>query len=449
MHVLPQLRKLERKWARELVVIGVHSAKFPGEKSTEAVRHAVERLAVGHPVVNDVDFRVWQEYACRAWPTLMFIDPAGRVIGRHEGEFPLEGLDQAIGQMVAEFDAAGLLDRRPLSFTAERENAPDRPLLFPGKQLADPPGGRLFVADTGHHRVLEVGLEDGRILRAFGSGEPGMADGSAETASFNAPQGLALAGDTLFVCDTENHAVRRIDLGNGQISLVAGTGEQARVFNQGGPARLTALNSPGDVVALGERLLVAMAGFHQVWELNLRSDQAVPWAGSGREDIEDGPLAHAKLAQPSGLALNETAGLLYVADSEVSGIRAIDLGPDGQVRTIVGEGLFDFGDVDGVGPKVRLQHPLGLSFDPSAGLLYVADSYNHKIKRLEPTTAAVTSWLGSGLPGHRDGQGAEAQFSEPGGLSLGDGRLFIADTNNHAVRVCELTSGEVSTLVVG
>src|SRR5919199_2524872 len=185
MHILPQLRKLERKYARELVVIGVHSAKFPGEQATEAVQQAVLRLAVGHPVVNDKDFRVWQEYAVRAWPTLMFIDPNGKVVGRHEGEFPIEGMDQAIATMVAEFERDGSLDRRPLSFTAERENAPDRPLFFPGKLLADAAGGRLFVADSGHHRVLEVGLADGQVRRIFGGGQAGLVDGTAEEACFN------------------------------------------------------------------------------------------------------------------------------------------------------------------------------------------------------------------------------------------------------------------------
>lgn len=446
MHILPQLRKLERKYARELVVIGVHSAKFPGEKATEAVHQAVLRLAVGHPVVNDRDFRVWQEYSVRAWPTLMFIDPRGKVIGRHEGEFPIEGMDQAIAAMIAEFERDGSLDRRPLSFTAEREQSPDRPLFFPGKLLADPAGGRLFVADTGHHRILELGLADGAPRRVYGGGEPGLVDGASETVQFNGPQGLALADESLFVADAENHAVRRIDLADGRVETLAGTGEQARSFHRGGPARQVELNSPWDLVAHEGRLYVAMAGFHQVWQIDPDRGVAIPWAGSGRENIVDGPLPRAQLAQPSGLALDAAGGLLYVADSEVSGVRAIDLAPGGQVRTIVGEGLFDFGDVDGTGGQVRLQHPLGLALGD--GVLYVADSYNHKVKRLWPRTATVASFLGSGRPGHRDGPAAEAQFSEPGGLSLGVGKLYVADTNNHAVRVCDLASGEVRTLEI-
>lgn len=446
MHLLPQLRKLERKYSRELVVIGVHSAKFPHEQATEAVRQAVVRLSVGHPVVNDKEFRVWQAYAVRAWPTLMFIDPRGKVIGRHEGEIPAERLDRLIAEMVAEFEADGSLDRRPLSFTVEREKAPDRPLFFPGKLLADAATGRLFVADSGHHRVLELPLEGGTPRRVFGSGAPGLADGPAAEARFNGPQGLALAGQWLYVADTENHAVRRIDLASGRVETVAGTGEQAHSFHQGGLARRVPLNSPWDLVVRDARLYVAMAGFHQIWEIDLARDVAIPWAGSGYEGIVDGPLPEAQLAQPSGLALDAAERLLYVADSEASGIRAIELDAGGRVRTLVGRGLFDFGDIDGVGEQVRLQHPLGLAL--GAGVLYIADTYNHKLKRLDPRRGAVQSLAGSGEPGHRDGPAGTARFAEPSGLALADGRLYVADTNNHAVRVYDLASGEVRTLPI-
>jgi DNA-binding beta-propeller fold protein YncE len=437
------LRKLERKYARELVVVGVHSPKFPGEHDTAAVEHAVRRLAVGHPVANDRDFRVWRAYAARAWPTLMFLDPRGKVIGFHEGEFDAQALDTVIGDMVAAFDAEGLIDRRPLSFTTRNENEPDRPLFFPGKVLADE-ARRLFVADSGHHRVLEVGLPGGEIKRVFGSGEAGLQDGPADAARFHGPQGMALAGDALYVADVENHAVRRIDLKDGRVETVAGTGEPGRGPSPGGPARGVALRSPWDVVAHDGQVYVAMAGSHQIWRFDPAAGTIAPWAGSGRENIVDGPRAEAQFAQPSGLALDAGAGVLFVADSEVSGVRAVELGPGGRVRTLVGKGLFEFGDVDGVGDAVRLQHPLGLAL--AGGVLYVADSYNHKIKRLDPKTGEVRSVFGDGRPGFRDGPAAEAQFSEPGGVTAAGGVLYVADTNNHAVRVCDLERGVVRTL---
>jgi hypothetical protein len=444
--VIPQLRKLERKYVGKLVVVGVHSAKFSGEQDTAALRQAVMRLAVGHPVVNDRDFRVWQEYAVRAWPTLMFVDPRGKVIGRHEGEFQLEAMDQAIAEMVGEFEQDGSLDPRPISFTSELEREPDRPLFFPGKLLADPLADRLFVADTGHHRVLEVTLADGRVRRVFGSGQEGFADGSSSSAQFRGPQGLALAGDVLYVADTENHAIRRVDLTSGRVETAAGTGEQALRFQEGGAAREVPLSSPWDLVTYGDRLYVAMAGFHQIWELNLTRRTVFPWAGTGGEDLLDGPRRAALFAQPSGLAIDPSAGKLYVADSEASAVRAVDLGADGQVRTIVGQGLFDFGDQDGVGAAVRLQHPLGLALQDR--LLYLADTYNHRIKRLDPHQATIASFFGSGAPGFEDGPAKQARFSEPAGITAARDCLYVADTNNHALRRCDLASGQVSTLQV-
>lgn len=441
MHVLPQLRKLERKWSRELLVVGVHSPKFPAERESDNLRHAIARLNVGHPVVNDRDFRVWQAYAVRAWPTLMFVDPLGKVIGRHEGEFPLDALDGVIARMVAEFDARGLLDRRPLDAVAD---APDEaaPLRFPGKVLTDDSRDLLVVADSGHHRLVVAGL-DGRVRRVIGSGEAGFADGAADRARFDQPQGLALAGETLYVADTENHALRAVALATGEVTTVAGTGEQLMGPRVGGPARRTALSSPWDLAILDGSLYVAMAGTHQLWAMPLDGDVVRPHTGNGREALEDGPRAEAAMNQPSGLTTDGV--LLYVADSEASAIRVVDPRPGGDIRTIVGEGLFEFGDRDGVGPTVvRLQHPLGVLW--RQGAIYVADTYNHKIKRLDPAAAECRALAGTGAPGLEDGRADRARFSEPSGLASARGRLYVADTNNHAVRIVDPRDGSVVTL---
>jgi DNA-binding beta-propeller fold protein YncE len=422
-------------------VIGVHSPKFIGERDTESVRQAILRLNVGHPVVNDRDFRVWKAYAARAWPTLMFLDPRGKVIGKHEGEFPLEPFDRLIGEMVAEFDAASLLDRQPLDLGAERP-AGATPLLFPGKLMADEATDRLIISDTGHHRLMVADL-NGQVQHVVGSGTEGFDDGPSEVATFSHPQGLALDGTTLYVADTENHAVRAVDLIAGTVVTVAGTGAQLMGPRVGGPARQTALSSPWDLALLDGTLYVAMAGAHQLWSMRPDSGFIVPHTGNGREDLIDGPLGEASMNQPSGLATDGTR--LYVADSEASAIRVVEPGPDGTIRTIVGEGLFEFGDRDGRGPaEVRLQHPVGVAWH--AGVVYVADTYNHKIKRLDPITAECRTWLGHGAPGHDDGDADAARFSEPSGLAAAGGRLYIADTNNHAVRIADLTTGVVTTL---
>jgi hypothetical protein len=443
MHIFPQLRKVERKYPNEVVVVGVHSPKFPAERETENLRAAVMRYGIEHPVVNDRDFRIWQSYAGRAWPTLFFIDPLGRIIGKHEGEITFNVLDQLLRDMVAEFDQKGLLSHQPLPSRPEQYLTRPSPLLFPGKVLVDAASSRLFIADSGHSVIL-VATFDGDISDVVGCGQPGLQDGDFGAARFRAPQGMALRGDALFVADLENHAIRRVNLAARTVTTIAGTGVQATSFHQGGPARDVALNSPWDLALRGDMLYVAMAGFHQIWAVNLRAETIAPFAGTGYEGLEDGHRTEAWFAQPSGLTLDSDT--LYVADSETSAIRAVDLGPTGSVRTIVGQGLFEFGDVDGIGDEVRLQHPLGVAWN--RGILYVADSYNNKIKTIDPRTRAAKTWLGDGQAGDRDGIGRQARFREPSGVSVANGRVYVADTNNNLIRVADIATDAVGTLAL-
>ena len=322
MHVFPQLRKLEHKYAGEMQVVGIHSAKFTAEKDTPNLRKAVLRYEIEHPVVNDKDFQVWQQYGARAWPTLIFIDPEGQLVGKHEGEIDIEAFDRVIGEMVAQFDDKGLIDRRPIRFKPEQEKEWERPLSFPGKVLADPASGRLFVADSNHNRVLVSSLE-GQVTAVVGTGEKGLADGVFQEATFNDPQGLALEGDTLYVADTKNHAIRKVDLIGQAVQTIAGTGEQAMMFHGGGDGRTSHLNSPWDLALHDGSFYIAMAGFHQLWRLDLPTGEVRPYAGSGRERIVDGPLDLAQLAQPSGIVTD--GNKLYFTDSETSSVRAADL----------------------------------------------------------------------------------------------------------------------------
>ena len=441
MHIFPQLRKLEHKYAGELAVVGVHSAKFTAEKDSENVRKAVLRLEIEHPVVNDQDFEIWKQYSVRAWPTLMFIDPQGKLIGKHEGEISLEGFERMLDELVLEFDEQGLLDRRPIEYKLEKEKEWERPLSFPGKVLADESSGRLFIADSNHNRIV-VSTLGGDVQAVIGSGDRGFTDGSFEEARFDDPQGLELDGDVLYVADTKNHAIRSVDLAAKTVKTIAGTGEQAHGFHEGGNAVSVALNSPWDLTLHEGSLYIAMAGFHQLWKLDLTAGSVSPFSGNGRERITDGPHKSAELAQPSGTTTDGSK--LYFTDSETSAIRSADLDAAGRVATIVGLHLFEFGDIDGVGDDVRLQHPIGIELHD--GVLYIADTYNNKIKKVYPATRGATSYLGSGSPGRDDGPGASATFHEPAGLSVAAGKLYIADTNNHAVRIADLESGDVSTL---
>jgi sugar lactone lactonase YvrE len=439
MHTFPQLRKIERKYGDRVIVIGVHSPKFPAERETANLREAVLRYRIEHPVVNDYDFEVWNRFGGRAWPTLMFIDPQGRVIGKHEGELPFEQFDPVVAGMLKEFEERGILDPAAAAIDLEEIREPARTLKFPGKVLATEEA--LYVADTNHHRIVKADL-DGSIQRSYGSGEPGLLDGPAERAAFQQPQGMATSGTTLYVADTENHAIRAIDLESGVVATLAGTGEQAQPGGRAGPGRSTALSSPWDLALADGVLYIAMAGTHQIWSLDLGTGAVAPFAGTGREGLLDGPLDQASFAQSSGLALDD--GHLYVADSEVSAVRDIDLHSK-LVTTVVGEDLFVFGDQDGEGDVVRLQHPLGIT--ARAGILFLADSYNHKIKRVDPRRRVVTTWLGSGAAGRSDGVGTSASFREPGGVCAGSKGLYIADTNNHRIAVADWATGVVTTLI--
>jgi sugar lactone lactonase YvrE len=439
------LRELEEEFANELVVIGVHSAKFPAERESENVRAAVQRHELHHPVVNDGDFAIWQSYAVRAWPTLMFVDPKGFVFGKHEGEFPIEPVRELLREAIAEFDAESATDRTPL---------PSHPLppgggvlRFPGKVLADEAGGRLFISDSGHNRIIVTDFE-GNVSLVVGTGEAGLVDGEKTEARFDHPQGMALSvnGGKLYVADTENHAIREIDLASGRVTTVGGTGEQGHQ-RTGGPALQTSISSPWDLAFAGDLLWIAMAGTHQLWTLDLNAGQLAVAAGTGVESIHDGPLLEATFAQPSGITAIDD--VLYTADSETSSIRRVDPALD-RVRRLVGRGLFDFGDVDARGDSVRLQHPLGVEagIENEANVVYIADSYNDKIKRLDPATREVVTLFGGDARGSADGEWRAAEFWEPGGLSLAGKRLYIADTNNHAVRTADLERGGVTTITL-
>ncbi|MCS6849866.1 MAG: thioredoxin-like domain-containing protein [Gemmataceae bacterium] len=439
IHTLPDLAKLEKKYPNELVVIGVHSAKFDNEKNSESIRKAILRYEISHPVVNDANMRIWQAYDVRAWPTLYVIDPEGYIVGRGSGEGLYEALDEVIAKLIKEHRKKKTLNDQPLHFDLARfKERGDGPLFFPGKVLADAEGNRLFIADSTHHRIVITDLQ-GNKLAIAGSGEPGHADGPFAKAMFNDPQGLALRGDTLYVADRKNHLIRALNLQNQTVITVAGTGSQGHDRGSGGPALQTGLNSPWDLFLKGDTLYIAMAGHHQIWTLDLAKKQLAPYAGNGREDIVDGPVglpSRACFAQPSGLASDGKT--LFVADSEVSAIRAVPLDGKGEVSTIVGQGLFEFGDIDGVGDKVRLQHALGvLVLD---GKLYVADTYNSKLKVIDPAKRSCTTFLGG-----KDANG-EPLFNEPAGLSHAQGKLYVADTNAHRIRVVDLKTKAVTTL---
>ncbi|WP_017662899.1 thioredoxin-like domain-containing protein [Baaleninema simplex] len=411
LQVLPDLAYLETKYGDRLVIISVHSPKFATEKTETSLRQAVRRYDITHPVVLDADLSVWEQYAVRAWPTCVLVDSRGYDVGRALGEGHRDELDGAIASLL---DTAASPEN-PVPLQLDKQSRPHRqPLAFPSKVLATPDA--IYIADTGHHRLVVVTAE-GELLETVGSGTPGFADGEFANAQFNRPQGLAFdrAKSCLYLADTANHAIRCLDFRRRCVSTVS-----------------RELNSPWDVEFLSDILFIAMAGSHQIWAIDLDDNTLGLYAGTGAEGCFDGSLDDAAFAQPSGLATD--GDILYVADSEISSVRSVGLDADAEVRTLCGSGgLFDFGDRDGIGEAVRLQHCLGIAYGRET--LYLADTYNHKIKRVRLPEGRCETLLVEGL-------------EEPSGLSLLGTRLYIADTNHHAIRVLDIDTGELATLAI-
>lgn len=387
LHVLDELRELEDKHRDTVVVIGVHSPKFVHEAEHRAVVDAVERYGVEHPVLDDPELATWKQYAVRAWPTLVVIDPEGYVVAQHAGEGHVHAIERLVTELEAEHEAKGTLRR------GDGPYVPPEPeptaLRFPGKALLLP-GGSFLVSDTTRHQLVELAADGETVVRRIGSGTRAFTDGAADAAAFNEPQGLALLDDTsVVVADTVNHALRRLDLVTGEVATLAGTGRQ---WWQGsptsGPAREVDLSSPWDVAVFAGRVWIAMAGVHQLWAYDPAEGTVAVAAGTTNEGLVDGPAAEAWFAQPSGLAVSPDGERLWLADSETSALRWVDR--DGTVHTAVGTGLFDFGHRDGAAEQALLQHPLGVTVLPD-GSVAVSDTYNHALRRYDPATGEVTT----------------------------------------------------------
>ncbi|MFJ3643878.1 thioredoxin-like domain-containing protein [Streptomyces sp. NPDC090108] len=386
LHVLDELRELEEKHRDTVVVIGVHSPKFVHEAEHRAVVDAVERYGVEHPVLDDPELATWKQYAVRAWPTLVVVDPEGYVVAQHAGEGHAHAIERLVEELEAEHEAKGTLRRGDGPYVPPEPEA--TVLRFPGKALLLP-SGNFLVSDTTRHQLVELAGDGETVVRRVGTGTRGFADGGPREASFSEPQGLALSEDgaSVVVADTVNHALRALDLATGEVTTLAGTGRQ---WWQGsptaGPAREVDLSSPWDVAFFGGKVWIAMAGVHQLWTYDPADGTVAVGAGTTNEGLVDGPGAEAWFAQPSGLAA--TADRLWLADSETSALRWVDL--DGTVHTAVGTGLFDFGHRDGAAEQALLQHPLGVTALPD-GSVAVADTYNHALRRYDPATGEVTT----------------------------------------------------------
>lgn len=445
MHVLPLLAELEERHRNDpLVVIGIHSAKFEGERDPERIRDAIERYGVRHPVLVDREMRVWNDFAVRSWPTLVAVRPDGTIGAVAPGEPDGAALSAFVTKELERARDRGVLAAEPFKLE-HLSKSPDRPLSFPGK-IAVAPDGRIAVSDSGHHRVLI--LDDrGGVLTTIGHGTAGHADGAFDVAELDDPQGLCFdpTGEALFIADARSHTIARADFAKKTVSTIAGTGHLGAAPLSGETSALqTALRSPWDLAfARGRRpedtgdvLYIALAGSHQIASLDLARGVLSVVAGTGAESMVDGAFEQATFSQPSGLAL--AGNELWVADSETSSVRVLDFHRR-TVRTLVGVGLFDFGDEDGPPAIARLQHCLGVTLMGSVPI--VADTYNHKLKQIDPRTGD-TLLLFRGADG--------LILREPGGVAWDAKRrvFLVADTGHSRVIEVSADGGRARVLDV-
>lgn len=423
-HVVPDLERLEKEFHEELVVVGIHSGKFSSEKESDKIRQAALKFGIRHPIVNDADYSIWERYSAKAWPTVTLIDPEGYVIGQRSGEGFYNVVKKNIEFLIEKHKDQINREIIPFRFTPK----PDNPLLFPSKLLRSE-NGEIFISDSGNHRILKVNRE-GKVLAVIGKGERGFADGSFETVQFNEPHGMAFYKDKLYIADTQNNRIRKVDFNAKTVTTVSGTGELDYYLDLEEWGTEVQPNSPWDLITDYDRILVASAGNHQILKFDPETEKCYRFAGTGHETLRDGPFMYAGFNQPSGLTV--LGRDLYVADTEASAVRKLNLSA-GKVLTLVGKGLFDFGDKSGPFSRTVLQHPVGIT--AHKGLIYVADTYNGKIKVMDPKKEKTKLVMGG--------------LNEPNDLIFIDENTFwVSDTNNHRILEVNTESGEQKPLII-
>jgi len=427
IHALPTLARLEKQFEGRVTVISVHSPKHAAEKVPENVACAIDRYNVTHPVVHDPEMVLWDAYCIRAWPTLVIIDPRGRIVGTMSGEPQTETFVSGIKNMLDMWEAEGAIHP---GVCPDLDPPPHHggPLAFPAKVRPCPPGDdnvAFALADSGHNQIVLIDA-NGTEIRRIGSGNASLVDGPAEAAAFNRPQGVCATVGGLFVADTANHAIRRIDRTTGAVTTVCGTGERGFGLDEPEDIAKAELASPWDIAVHGRDLYFCNSGSHQIGRLSLGTGTVEAVAGCGGEDLVDGPALDALLAQPSALAFSDCGKRLFFTDSESSSVRMLDL-VSNRVETLVGSGLFVFGHANGPFSQAELQHPLDIAVDGER--LIVADSYNGRLRVLDLKTRTVTDL---GERAFSQPEGRCRPTGEPSGLCVaGPGRYLVADTNNH------------------
>jgi peroxiredoxin len=407
-NVLEQLIRFQAKHQALLNCIGVHIPKFDLETRAGFLRRYAEAMGLNFPVANDAAWSAWQHYKIKVWPSLVLIDPNSNVQGVYSGDNAVADLEQALQDCLSELDAPTVVrDQSKLKSEQPRYAQ----IRFPAGIAAT--DRHIYVSDTGRHRILECDMS-GNILRVFGSGLRNFMDGSAEEAAFSYPRAIVLYNNQLFVADTGNHSIRKIHIGTGEVQTLLGNGQlgDCKDGTISKPSQVQ-LNRPSGLAAVQDKLYFTMSGANQLWEFDWTRSQLRWIAGSGALGSTDGSTSHASFAHPTGLVVVQTTA--YVLDSASSSLRMVNMQTN-EVQTLLGHGLFEFGNQDGPRAKARMQRPTAIALDDKNPVLWIADTYNAELRTLE---------LGGGELSTPE---LAHQFTGPEALCFHQGKLWIADT---------------------
>lgn len=422
---LDDVRALARRFEPEgLRIVGVYTPQYRAEARKRHVFNAVDRLEISFPVAVDSKQAMFRAFDARSWPTFVLIDRTGTCAARIAGAGNRELLQRCIGDLIGTPGQDQTDDQLVGPHATLHRSA--GALRFPSAVCAQTPAvgrdGRVFIADSGHRRVIDAGWPD----------HNGQTHMRAIHTGFNQPRGLAFDAEheQLFIADAGNHTISRIDTRTGNLTTVIGTGE--RGFDRRGGATGTnqPLNAPTDLLLdrARSRLFIVMSGLNQIWSADLNTMVARAFAGTGEMKIADGSLDRAAFWQPRSLAAHHDFRSIFCLDADGSALREIQLAPR-EVRTLIGTPEGYTGDSDGPFAHARLCHPTGMTMIPTdAGpRLVIADSYNCMLRVADPAAGTIEKfardlWLFEPAGVHWAGALA-SKTEQP--------RLFICDTGNH------------------
>lgn len=428
-NALQSVAALAGRFRGNATFIAIHVPKFDFERDAAPARQAMQGEGAALPLVNDTEWAAWQHYGIPAWPTAVLVDADGLLRERFVGDRAIEGLPSALEALVdANFQRAPGQSKTMQLETMSTHGA----LLAPAGLAATPT--RLYVADTGNHRILEC-MHDGRIVRRIGHGNRDSVDGLADVAGFNSPRGMVLLQDRLYVADTGNHSIRRINTRTGEVDTLVGSGRSGDPV--AGALRMptdSPLDRPWGLAVVASSLLVTQASGHQLWSFELGTRVLRHVAGSGEFGMSDGNAVSASFAQPTGVTvIGEHA---YVVDAASSSLRQIKL-TDGSVYTVFGRGPHEFGLRDGGQRQALMQYPTAIATLGQGTGLWVADTGNGALRRWVARNQALSTFeVPSGL-------------QRPTALASWQNLLWIADAGSHGVWRLDVDSGEMRRLSIG